>query len=174
MAAYASHLVLLSVSVNYRSPRPRSTTLKLNRSQGQTMIRIRIQSLDRIEKHLMTWQIAIKTRSARPARSSSRRKKGVEEQTPTASSVSSLDPSSLSPSLFASPLPPGSDSQFRSYQHQRCVRKHTPRLTEKKNTNLFLNSSGTDDGSTSAFDLAAAARRSCGFSSWAVREGRET
>jgi hypothetical protein len=53
VAAFASHLVLLSVIVNHRSPRQKSTTLKLNPT---TMIRIQIQSLDQIEMHLMTWQ----------------------------------------------------------------------------------------------------------------------
>ena len=72
VAASASRLVPLSVTVNYRSLRPNSTTLKPNRIQGRRMTRTRIQNLYRIEKrrmHLMTWQ---KRHSARAHLSSAK------------------------------------------------------------------------------------------------------
>lgn len=92
----------------------------------------------------------------------------------TASFVSWLDPSSHS--LSASPWLPRSDPQFRSYPKvgacQSDIQSHTARpASKKKDTDLFLNSSGTStDGFPSAFNLAS--RR--GLSSCAVRDGRET
>jgi hypothetical protein len=140
VAASASRLVPLSVTENHRSLHPNSTTLRLNRRQSQTTTRTRTRNLYQIEKrrmHLMTWQkqhtraFIIVSKTAAAAEEAAVRgtqKRGVEGvinekiTQHTASLVSSLDPSSPSPSLSASPLPPGSDSQFRSY---RCIRKQS-------------------------------------------------
>jgi hypothetical protein len=94
----------------------------------------------------------------------------------TASPVSPLDPSSPSPSLFASPLLPRSDLQSHSYQRPNTfnIMPATEQEEEakKKTTNLVLNSSGTStDTGPSAFDDLARRR---GFPSCAVRDGRET
>ena len=192
--AYASHRVLLSVIASCRSLC--SPTLKLNQSLSQTTIRTRTLTLDRRQKRqmrLMTWHgtsvrqhKAVKTAERVCVCRTRTKKVGTDEWgcgkdeldekwiDSTASFVSWLDPCPPSPS--ASPWLPRSDPQFRSYPSRACPYINRTATTgrgqhQTKCTNLFLNSSGTStDGFPSAFNLASTR----GFSSCAVRDGRET
>ncbi len=124
VAAYASHPVLLSVTVYYKSPHSKS--LKQSQSQGRTMIPSRNQTQTLTEKSwTVTWQDAepIIKRGLK-GREWARSHETKWKMKHTASPVSSLDPSSPSPSLFASPLLPRSDLQSHSYQQPNTLQYH--------------------------------------------------
>lgn len=139
------------VSANCKSSKSLSLrSLTLNQCQSRSMGLIQ---MGKRRLHLMNLR-----RCVREWRSQNK------NELRTASSFSSPAPCPLS--LVVSPSPPGFCPQFRSFGTIQSTWG-----SEEAATNLFLNSSGTStDGFPSAFNLA----RRRGFSSCAVRDGRET